>query len=66
MTKEEKMGIIEKLEAEQLESEYDAWIFTDGGCRNNGNNAGEHVLPTDKAAWAYVILHCNWRQGRSY
>ena len=57
MKKEEKMGIIEKLEAEQLESEYDAWIFTDGGCRNNGNNAGEHVLPTDKAAWAYVILH---------
>lgn len=57
MKKEEKMGIIEKLETEQLESEYDAWIFTDGGCRNNGNNAGEHVLPTDKAAWAYVILH---------
>lgn len=57
MKKEEKMGIIEKLEAEQLESEYDAWIFTDGGCRNNGHNAGEHVLPTDKAAWAYVILH---------
>lgn len=57
MKKEEKMGIIEKLEAEQLASEYDAWIFTDGGCRNNGNNAGGHVLPTDKAAWAYVILH---------
>ena len=57
MTEQEKMSIIEKLEAEQLESEYDAWIFTDGGCRNNGNNAGEHVLPTDKAAWAYVILH---------
>ncbi|MGZ1234248.1 ribonuclease H family protein [Lactobacillus delbrueckii subsp. bulgaricus] len=29
-------------------------MFTDGGCRNN---EGEHVLPTDKAAWAYVILH---------
>lgn len=57
MKKEEKMGIIEKLEAEQLASEYDAWIFTDGGCRNNGNNTGGHVLPTDKAAWAYVILH---------
>lgn len=56
-TQEEQMSIIEKLEAEQLESEYDAWIFTDGGCRNNGNNAGGHVLPTDKAAWAYVILH---------
>lgn len=57
LTKEEKMSYIEELEAEQLESEYDAWIFTDGGCRNNGNNAGGHVLPTDKAAWAYVILH---------
>lgn len=57
LTKEEKMSYIEKLEAEQLESEYDAWIFTDGGCRNNGNNAGGHVLPTDEAAWAYVILH---------
>ncbi|WP_349496974.1 RNase H family protein, partial [Lactobacillus delbrueckii] len=32
----------------------DSWIFTDGGCRNNED---EHVLPTDKAAWAYVILH---------
>ncbi len=57
LTKEEKMSYIEELEAEQLESEYDAWIFTDGGCRNKGNNAGGHVLPTDEAAWAYVILH---------
>lgn len=57
MLKEKKNAIIEKLQAEQLESEYDALIFTDGGCRNNGKNEGEHVKPTDKAAWAYVIVY---------
>ncbi|KRL62777.1 ribonuclease H family protein [Lactobacillus psittaci] len=34
---------------------YDVVIFTDGGCRNHGNKAGEHVQATDKAAWAYLI-----------
>ncbi|WP_237025974.1 ribonuclease H family protein [Lactobacillus sp. S2-2] len=30
-------------------------VFTDGGSRNHGNTAGNHVKENDKAAWAYLI-----------
>lgn len=30
-------------------------VFTDGGSRNHGNTAGNHVKQNDKAAWAYLI-----------
>lgn len=30
-------------------------VFTDGGSRNHGNTAGNHVKSDDKAAWAYLI-----------
>lgn len=36
-------------------SDYEVLIFTDGGCRNHGNNLGGHVKKDDKAAWAYLI-----------
>lgn len=36
-------------------SQFDIVIHTDGGCRNHGNNKGEHVLTTDPAAWAMTI-----------
>ena len=36
-------------------SQFDIVIHTDGGCRNLGNNKGEHVLTTDPAAWAMTI-----------
>lgn len=32
-------------------------IYTDGGSRNTGNRKGGHVNSTDKAAWAFLILH---------
>lgn len=33
----------------------DILLFTDGGSRNHGNQAGDHVHPDDKAAWAFLI-----------
>ncbi|MCY9806438.1 ribonuclease H family protein [Lentilactobacillus senioris] len=30
-------------------------FYTDGGSRNHGNVAGDHVHADDKAAWAYLI-----------
>ncbi|POD89076.1 Ribonuclease H [Lactiplantibacillus plantarum subsp. plantarum] len=30
-------------------------VYTDGGSRNTGNVAGQHVHHDDKAAWAYRI-----------
>lgn len=36
---------------------YFATIYTDGGCRNTGNKAGDHVHRNDKAAWAYLIVN---------
>ena len=30
-------------------------IYTDGGCRKTGTEKGQSVLPTDKAAWAFMI-----------
>lgn len=34
---------------------FDLNVHTDGGCRNHGNKKGQHVQPTDPAAWAFVI-----------
>ena len=31
-------------------------VYTDGGSRNTGNVKGGSVKPTDKAAWAYLIV----------
>lgn len=31
-------------------------IYTDGGCRNTGNNSGDTVNPNDKAAWATLLI----------
>lgn len=31
-------------------------IYTDGACRNSGNEKGSHVNPTDPSAWGYVVL----------
>jgi len=31
-------------------------VYTDGGSRNTGNVKGGSVQPTDKAAWAYLIV----------
>lgn len=33
----------------------DILLFTDGGSRNHGNQAGDHVHADDKAAWAFLI-----------
>ena len=33
----------------------DILLFTDGGSRNHGNHAGDHVHADDKAAWAFLI-----------
>lgn len=33
----------------------DILLFTDGGSRNHGNHAGDHVHANDKAAWAFLI-----------
>ena len=33
----------------------DILLFTDGGSRNHGNRAGDHVHKDDKAAWAFLI-----------
>ena len=33
----------------------DILLFTDGGSRNHGNHAGNHVHADDKAAWAFLI-----------
>ncbi|MBA1392432.1 ribonuclease [Lactobacillus sp. XV13L] len=38
-----------------LDGDYFATIYTDGGTRNTGNYKGGHVRATDKAAWAYLI-----------
>lgn len=35
--------------------EPDILLFTDGGSRNHGNRAGDHVHKDDKAAWAFLI-----------
>lgn len=43
---------------------YFATIYTDGGCRNTGNKAGDHVHSDDKAAWAYLIV--NERNGQTF
>ncbi|MDR3157186.1 MAG: ribonuclease HI [Lactobacillales bacterium] len=32
-------------------------VYTDGGSRNTGNHKGGHVNSTDRAAWAFLILH---------
>ncbi len=32
-------------------------IYTDGGCRNTGNTSGGQVKPTDKAAWAALLIY---------
>lgn len=32
------------------------YVFTDGGSRNHGNKAGQHVKQSDKAAWALLIM----------
>lgn len=38
-------------------SEYATILYTDGGSRNHGNKAGQHVKADDKAAWAYLIKY---------
>lgn len=37
--------------------EYATVLYTDGGSRNHGNKAGQHVKKDDKAAWAYLIKY---------
>ncbi|MDR1521264.1 MAG: ribonuclease HI [Streptococcaceae bacterium] len=44
---------------------YSVTVYTDGGSRNTGNIKGGHVLPTDKAAWAYLILYKNKKYAES-
>ena len=36
-------------------SQFDLLVYTDGGCRNHGNQLGQKVKTTDKAAWGYLI-----------
>lgn len=36
-------------------SQFDLLVYTDGGCRNHGNQLGQKVKATDKAAWGYLI-----------
>lgn len=50
-------------------SRYVAKIFTDGGSRNHGVHAGEHVKTTDRAAWAYLIQYQGqeiWQAGGEF
>ena len=44
---------------------YFVTVYTDGGSRNTGNVKGGHVLPTDKAAWAYLLLYENQKKAQS-
>jgi ribonuclease HI len=44
---------------------YSVTVYTDGGSRNTGNVKGGHVLSTDKAAWAYLILYENQKKAGS-
>ena len=30
-------------------------VYTDGGSRNHGNHRHQHVLSTDRSAWAYLV-----------
>jgi ribonuclease HI len=32
-------------------------LYTDGGNRNTGNQAGGSVRPTDKSAWAALLIY---------
>lgn len=32
-------------------------VYTDGGNRNRGNKAGQHVKSDDLSAWAYLIVY---------
>ncbi|WP_251065796.1 ribonuclease H family protein [Apilactobacillus xinyiensis] len=45
--------------------DYEFVVYTDGGSRNNGNVAGQHVKADDKAAWAYLILHKQYKYSDS-
>lgn len=36
-------------------SQFNLLVYTDGGCRNHGNQLGQKVKATDKAAWGYLI-----------
>ncbi|MDO4912719.1 MAG: ribonuclease H [Lactobacillus sp.] len=38
-----------------MSENFDAIIYSDGGCRNHGNLKGQHVKSDDKAAWAFMI-----------
>jgi ribonuclease HI len=33
----------------------EVFLWTDGGCRNHGNQANQHVKKNDPAAWAYLV-----------
>ena len=43
------------LPNKQSENDDVIHVYTDGGSRNHGNKAGQHVKDTDKAAWALLI-----------
>lgn len=51
----------QKTSSKQTNSQTEGWkdpdilLFTDGGSRNHGNRAGDHVHKDDKAAWAFLI-----------
>lgn len=38
-----------------LPKDYAYILYTDGGSRNTGNQAGGHVKADDKAAWAFLV-----------
>ncbi|MCK8606775.1 ribonuclease H family protein [Apilactobacillus ozensis] len=56
---------VDKNKPVQSSTDYELTVYTDGGSRNNGNVAGQHVKSDDKAAWAYLILHGNHRYANS-
>lgn len=46
----------------QTTTNFDIYVYTDGGSRNHGNRKGEHVKENDKAAWAFLLR----RQQKKY
>ncbi len=50
------------LKSETHVSSASIHFWTDGGSRNHGNKKGEHVKPTDPAAWAFCVI----KDGKKY
>lgn len=55
--KSKPVSVPEKRSKNMNDNNYFATIYTDGGSRNTGVHKGGHVNDSDKAAWAYLIVH---------